>query len=121
MAWLYIQSSGELSQAGDVIGNGYSGYGEGRNNPSMQDIPDVGPLPTGDWLIVGPPEDTPTHGPFVLKLEPKPTTEVFGRSGFLMHGDSKEHPGLASHGCMIMPRVVREAVWNSGDHDLTCA
>ena len=41
-----------------------------------------------------------------------------GRSGLLMHGDSKEHPGSASHGCVILPRSVREEVWQSGDRDL---
>jgi hypothetical protein len=35
-----------------------------------------------------------------------------------MHGDSKEHPGCASEGCVILPRTVREQVWSSGDHDL---
>jgi hypothetical protein len=53
-----------------------------------------------------------------LKLNPAAATETFGRSGFLMHGDSKEHPGCASHGCVILPRAVREQVWTSGDSDL---
>ena len=35
-----------------------------------------------------------------------------------MHGDSKEHPGCASHRCVILPRTVREQVWNSGDREL---
>jgi hypothetical protein len=35
-----------------------------------------------------------------------------------MHGDSKEHPGCASQGCIILPRPVREQVWHSGDREL---
>jgi len=54
----------------------------------------------------------------VLKLNPAPSTDTHGRGGFLMHGDSKEHPGSASHGCVILPRAVREEVWNSGDREL---
>jgi hypothetical protein len=35
-----------------------------------------------------------------------------------MHGDSKAHPGSASHGCVILPRATREEVWQSGDREL---
>jgi hypothetical protein len=51
-------------------------------------------------------------------LKPAASTNTFGRSGFLMHGDSTQSPGSASQGCIIMPRPVREQVWNSGDRDL---
>jgi hypothetical protein len=84
----------------------------------METVPNVGPIPRGDWAIAGPPVDTQDHGPYVLKLHPAPSTETHGRSGFLMHGDSKAHPGSASHGCVILPRAAREEVWQSGDRDL---
>lgn len=84
----------------------------------MQAVHDVGPIPQGEWTIVGPPVNTAGHGPYVLLLEPATATNTFGRSGFLMHGDSIESPGCASHGCVILPRAVREQVWNSGDRDL---
>lgn len=100
------------------IENGYSGIGEGKNNPAMESVHDVGPIPRGTWRIDGPPEDTIAHGPYVLKLTPIGNTNTLGRSGFLMHGDSKEHPGLASHGCTVLPRAVRERVWESGDRQL---
>jgi hypothetical protein len=116
--WTYVQSTGDLQQDGTKIATGYSGFDNGKNNPSMQAVPNVGPIPQGDWTIVGPPANTPDHGPFVLRLEPAARTNTFGRSGFLMHGDSIESPGCASHGCVIMPRPVREQVWNSGDTDL---
>ena len=95
-----------------------AGAGSGKNNPEMQQVANVGPIPAGEWAIQGPPVDTTGHGPYVLKLDPAPYTETFGRSGFLMHGDSKEHPGCASEGCVILPRDVREKVWESGDREL---
>ena len=118
LAWTYAQKSGELQQDGKPVATGYSGAGLGKNNPVLENVPDVGPIPQGHWTIGGPPVDTANHGPYVLKLNPEGGTETFGRSGFLMHGDSKEHPGCASHGCVILPRSVREQVWNSGDREL---
>lgn len=117
-AWTYAQRSGELQQDGKTVATGYSGAGAGKNNPALENVPNVGPIPQGDWTIAGPPADTVDHGPYVLKLNPAVGTETFGRSGFLMHGDSKEHPGCASHGCVILPRAVREQVWTSGDREL---
>ena len=117
-AWTYSQKTGELQQDGQCVATGYSGAGEGKNNPEMQSVRNVGPIPQGDWTIMGPPVNTAEHGPYVLRLTPKDDTETFGRDGFLVHGDSKNTPGSASHGCVIMPRSVREQVWNSGDREL---
>ena len=117
-AWTYAQKTGDLQQDGKHVSTGYSGASEGKNNPAMDNVPNVGPIPRGEWTIAGPPVDSKDHGPYVLKLNPESTTDTHGRSGFLMHGDSKEHPGSASHGCVILPRAVREAVWQSGDRDL---
>ncbi len=117
-AWTYAQTTGELQQDGKHVATGYSGAGHGKNNPDMQEVHNLGPIPQGDWTIVGPPVNTADHGPYVLTLKPAADTPTFGRSGFLMHGDSKESPGSASHGCVILPRSIREQVWKSGDHDL---
>lgn len=117
-AWTYAQKSGELQQDGKPVAIGYSGHGEGKNNPNMESVSNVGPIPRGDWTIVGPPVNTADHGPCVLHLNPSAETQTYGRGGFLMHGDSKESPGCASHGCVIMPLAVREQVWNSGDREL---
>jgi hypothetical protein len=116
--WTYAQKSGDLSQNGQHVATGYSGFDNGKNNPAMQAIANLGPIPQGEWTIVGPPVNSPDHGPFVLHLQPANGTNTFGRSGFLMHGDSIESPGCASHGCIIMPRAIREQVWNSGDTDM---
>jgi hypothetical protein len=117
-AWTYAQKTGELQQDGQHVATGYSGAGDGKNNPDMQSIPNIGPIPQGDWTITGPPVNTAEHGPYVLRLAPKEETDTFGRSGFLMHGDSRNAPGTASHGCVILPRPVREQVWQSGDREL---
>ena len=116
--WTYAQKTGDLSQNGEVVGRGYSGFDNGKNNPAMQAVHDVGPIPQGEWTITGPPFNTAEHGPFVLRLEPASATNTFGRSGFLMHGDSIHAPGTASKGCIIMQRTLREQVWDSGDTDL---
>jgi Protein of unknown function (DUF2778) len=116
--WTYSQKTGALLHHGEQVATGYSGFDDGKNNPDMQAIHNVGPIPQGAWMIVGPPMNTPDHGPYVLRLEPADGTNAFGRSGFLMHGDSIESPGCASHGCIIMPRNIREQVWASGDTEL---
>lgn len=98
-------------------GSGYSGFGAGKNNPAMQAVADTGPIPVGQWEI-GPPHDTPSHGPYVMALTPSAGTNTFGRSGFLIHGDSIAAPGTASHGCIILGRALREKIWQSGDHQI---
>jgi hypothetical protein len=116
--WAYRQKSGVLRHNNGFVEAGYSGCDEGKNNPSMQALHDVGPIPAGHWTISGPPRSTAEHGPFVLTLIPSANTNTFGRAGFLMHGDSLHAPGCASKGCIIMSRTTREQVWNSGDRDL---
>jgi hypothetical protein len=117
MPWTYEQQSGRLLLNSQLIGTGYSGGDDGKNNPAMQAVKDVGPIPQGSWTIVGPPYSA-AQGPYVLRLQPVDGTNTFGRDGFLMHGDSKDHPGCASEGCIIMPFDVRVKVWSSGDTDL---
>jgi len=86
----------------------------------MQNEVEHGPIPRGRYTI-GAVEfadvDGP-HGPFVLPLTPAAANEMFGRTGFLIHGDSIEHPGFASRGCIILARPTREAIAQSGDADL---
>ena len=95
-------------------GWGYAGAADGKNNPEMQSVHNVGPLPVGLYDI-GEPRNTPKHGPFVLPLTPHPENEMYGRSEFLIHGDSIAAPGTASEGCIIMNRIVRNHIAESGD------
>jgi hypothetical protein len=122
MAWLYDRKSGCVGRTDDPENNavavGYSGHGIGKNNPDMSNVHDVGPIPRGMWSIVALLLTTADHGPFVLRLAPKEGTETFGRTGFLIHGDSVTNPGGASLGCIILPRTTREMIWRSNDKEL---
>lgn len=115
MAWQYKQSTGEMSRNGVVAGVGYSGAGEGRNNPALQAVANVGPIPQGSWRI-GAPYNDPHKGPTVLPLAPV-GHNALGRSGFLIHGDNTTHD--ASTGCIILAPTVRQQIAASGDADLT--
>lgn len=118
--FIYRQSTGELisSVMEKVLISGYSGSGVYKNNPDAEQLHNKGPIPQGEWGILGPPVDTSSHGPYVIHLYPKPGTETYERSGFLIHGDSKVIPGDASKGCIILPLKVRQFIWNSNDRDL---
>lgn len=116
--WTYIQESGKILNAtGKVIAVGYSGLGVAKNDPSAQHVPNMGPIPVGKYTIM-PPINSPKHGPYAMHLEPFADDEMFNRSQFMLHGDSKEHPGAASEGCIILGRGARETIWQSGDHQL---
>ena len=118
MSWLYRQSTGEIiDHAGKTLAVGYSGAGQGKNQSWMENVKNVGPIPKGAYRM-NPPVDTVTHGPLVIALTAHPENRMYGRSGFLIHGDSILEPGTASQGCIILPREARAALWNSGDHDL---
>jgi len=109
--YTYEQRSGRLSNGLGLVGIGYSGHGMGVNNPALEEIPNVGPIPVGTYEI-GPACEHPQLGPLAMALIPKLETDTFGRSGFFIHGDEVGHVGeeLASHGCIILPRAVRVLV-----------
>lgn len=95
---------------------GYSGHGVHKNCPEDECIRHLGPIPRGKYRI-GPRRDDPGGlGPVVMNLDPLPGTNTFGRSLFRIHGDNKEHN--ASHGCIILPRAIREMIAESGEHEL---
>lgn len=118
--WTYQQTTGQISHGGIApLGTGYSGFGAGKNNPALEYEPNIGPVPRGLYKI-GAPEDLEggPHGPFILPLTPDPANQMFGRFGFLIHGDSISHSGLASRGCIILDGAIREQIAASGDGDL---
>lgn len=120
MTWKYDQSTGEItSPDGTFFATGYSGKGkknrEGRNNPDMETVVAVGPIPRGKWLMNGV-YDSKQVGPFAIVLLPQ-GHDAHGREAFRIHGNNKADD--ASHGCIILsPQSLREHIWNSGDHDL---
>ena len=106
----YSQSTGALTDAvKGVVAQGWAGCGEGKNNPEMQEVHSVGPLPRGLYDL-GPWE--PFHeglGPLVCRLI-QVEGETFGRDGFFIHGASMGHYGDESKGCLVLPRSQRELV-----------
>lgn len=112
MPWKYDQSSGELSYNGNIIGTGYAGSGIGKNNPKMQHVHEVGPIPRGEYTI-GPAYNSTTGlGPIVMNLDPI-GHNALGRTLFRIHGDNST--GTASIGCIIMSKGVRQKVATSLD------
>ena len=121
MAWTYAQKTGILSHNGQTVATGYAG-GEcgrspiGKNNPAMQNVPKVGPLPCGKYTF-GTPVPQSHLGSFAIPLQPSPYNEMFGRSDFYCHGDTTPS-GNASEGCVIVPRAIRNAMAASPDQEL---
>ena len=117
--WIYKQFSGELVHNDTLAGVGYSGHEAGLNNPELEDVPDIGPIPRG-YYFIGTPFTHPRKGPVCMRLTPEPGNDAHGRLGFMMHGDSKEHPGEheASAGCIVIARNVRDLVVASHEVEL---
>jgi hypothetical protein len=118
--WIYEQSTGTLRDTNNnIIGHGYSGHGVGRDNPTMQDHKELGPIPRGRYVmeVIADPDgnwvDYEHKKAPVLRLVPDPANEMFGRDGFLMHGDSISQPGTASLGCIVVAHWVRTQIANA--------
>jgi hypothetical protein len=122
MTWIWKQKLGELLHDDSHIAWGYAGGNcgqspEGKNNPDMQNVPKVGPLPQGLYKF-GTPVLQSHLGPFAIPLVPDPGNQMFGRSDFFVHGDTISNPGCASEGCIILPRAIRNMLAASPDNDL---
>lgn len=121
--WYWHQGRGVLTRDGEIISRGYSGKGRGKNNPALEGIRGLGPIPRGLWRIKNV-YNSANVGPYALTLHAvdiKPDDDIHqvtGRSAFRIHGDSIKNPGDASNGCIILPRKIREKIWQSGDRDL---
>lgn len=120
--WRYIQKTGELLRVADngsttSVGRGYSGRGQGLNNPAMQDVGGIGPIPVGRWRI-GAPYVSPNVGPFTMALTPVERKQTFGRGDFRIHGDNFHRDQSASRGCIVLSRELRERIHESCDNEL---
>jgi hypothetical protein len=113
----FAQDTGRwYNDAGSLLGVGYSGGNkgndpEGVNNPALQNLACVGPLPCGFYKI-GQPYDHATCGPYFMPLTPAPGNTMYGRGGFGVHGDDVRFPGQkkASDGCIILALGVRQEI-----------
>ena len=105
----YSQTTGQVTDDnGKSIAKGWAGNGCGRNNPTMQDVHCVGPLPQGVYKI-GAWYDHTRLGPMVADLH-QISGETFGRNDFFIHGPSSEHYGQESKGCIVVPREDRQRI-----------
>ncbi len=113
----YSQARGEFLLPDDSLLKGcYAGGGTDptlsaryRNNPLMQDMHGLGPLPQGVYTI-SPAHTIPHLGPCVMALTPDPANEMFGRSGFFVHGDNPAGDHTASDGCIVAGPAIRQQV-----------
>lgn len=119
MSYVFEQSTGRMIDPdSNEVAVGYAGGNcghnpEGKNNPEMQNVPSIGPLPEG-WYDLGEPVEHSHLGAYAIPLIPDPSNEMYGRGSFYLHGDTTPS-GNASEGCIIMPRLVRQAIKASGE------
>lgn len=121
--YTYEQSTGRFcNPTSSLFAIGYSGNGEGKNNPSWQGVKMHGPCPCGIYTAVKMLDHDPHLGYYAIKLEPDAATRVFiislGRDpdSYYWHGDSVDHPGDASDGCLVSQRSPRIEFWDE-DND----
>ena len=115
--WIYSQTTGNLTAPdGSLAGTGYSGNGVALNDPGSQSIKGHGPIPQGMYGI-GVFYDDPEKGPLVCRLAPHPDNVMFGRDGFMIHGDNAAANHTASDGCIVLSHAVRELIADE-DEDL---
>lgn len=112
--YTYSQSTGQLHHNSTLLTTGYSGRGVDKNIPADQGVVNLGPLPTG-WYVVGQSRTDPKLGPLAMPLTPDSNNTMMGRGGFYIHGDSILHPGDASEGCIILDATARAYIANGSD------
>lgn len=87
---------------------GYSGsQSKGKKNDvSAESHIGAGPIPRGLWFVETR-RETPTPASWPLRFV-EGSGGARGRTGIMVHGDSRAAPGDASIGCIILTRSTRE-------------
>jgi len=111
MIFRYVRYWGLFYSGTTVIGVGYSGQAGCTNEPSYEQDHNIGPLPEGRYTITSTDDE---KGPLTYHLTPDPTNTMFGRSGFLIHGDNPAANHTASDGCIASPMWTR-VIFKVGD------
>jgi hypothetical protein len=116
--WTYSIPTGVMyDPQGKVAGVGYAGAPGYINDPSEVSIKDKGPLPPGMYTITN--WRTDKHmGPLCASLVQDSENQMYGRSGFNLHGDKIDHPGCGSEGCIQQIYPVRLRMSKSDDNRL---
>lgn len=113
----YDQKTGHITLRNTLVGTGYSGHGVGLDNPDLETMANVGPIPRGEWRIMRWDDVHGDKGPIVAILAPM-HHDAHGRSAFLIHGDNSAGNHSASHGCIIAGPEIRKALRASGETKL---
>lgn len=107
----YAQSSGTLSLCnGDFacpFAAGYAGRAIGRDNPDMDHVKNIGPLPRGVYSMRV--VEHPRFAAPAIQLV-QTDGEGHGRSGFFIHGDNAKADYSASSGCIVLDKPTRLVV-----------
>ena len=106
--WYYFISEGSLSIPFTAVPVfiAYSGSGAERDDPHATASKGSGPIPVGIYRALDA-RKHPTLGDVAIPLEPHPSTETYGRSGFYVHGDNGRGDFSASRGCIVVQRSAR--------------
>ncbi|MBF7955949.1 tlde1 domain-containing protein [Rahnella victoriana] len=119
MSWTYEVSTRKFYHNGTFQFTGsYAGAPGYKNDPTQECVKDRGPLPRGSYQI-GPPHTSHRTGKYSLSLTPSSSNNMCDRDAFKIHGDSSQHPGEASSGCIVTSLTERKRIWASGDRELT--
>ena len=136
--WTYQQLTGNfIDPNASIEGKCYAGGECGLrpdavNNPSMEGIVSVGPIPAGNYVADWQVAMHPKLGQYVIHLAPDTATRAkiiaYGRDpdSFFFHGDDIAKAGqrAGSDGCIVGARNVRVDFWAKPftggvpDHDL---
>lgn len=109
MNLLFIQSTGALYRDGTLLDMAYAGHAAGVNNPALQNVRIVGPLPCG-WYTTGAAKQGTKLGPNAIPLTPDDEKVMFGRSAFYIHADNAKRDHSASEGCIVAGNSARALI-----------
>ena len=127
--WIYHSDTAQLYAGNGILfGHCYSGNRAGLNNPAMESVHNVGPIPAGyyrvgtffDDLEPNPPDGLEHKGPhvcYLITVAADGCTQIappYDREGLMVHGDNKKANFSASKGCLIAARFIRDAM-QAGD------
>lgn len=113
----YIISTGDFyAPDGSLLGVCYAGHPPHVNDISAVNVKNIGPLPPGSYRM-GTAYNNIHTGPLSIPLIPlaeqthspeeNPFAWLHGRNDFYIHGDSLNHPGYASDGCIVASHEIR--------------
>lgn len=115
MPWVYKVSSHNFYLNGtyqfDALYAGKPGF---KNDSANECVINKGPLPRGTYTI-GPAFYHKRTKAYTMRLTPYPENQMCGRDGFLIHGNSGDHPLSASNGCIILGLNGRITINKSTD------